>query len=354
MAEVTITWTVAILILGVLAILITQAMSKKAGTRKAWLWIGGIASVLMVVVLLVGSANLPASLGFLSSPIMGGTTTVGDLTLTTVPGGQSASPVIDGKCVGIEDTTVTLSAVDKYTSIATGGTHRYRVNNAPALTVSNAGSFTASPGDKIQVLWENASLSSTYYGAVDEFVVPCSGTVTYAEQLVKNGTITIEVFNEEGNLIDGTPENETLTTGDVVTLTAKIKGTYQRGIAYGGVIVAEWNNTIIDDVIVDLGGSKVSTPQVHSSTYGADSSIKTYSIPSILSNQILDGSIVIDVDDSVDPSGQYSVNDIILTFYPNNYFINEDSGGAYEGPATEDEDNVQTFSHKNAYTLHVD
>lgn len=339
-----VTYAVGSIILGIAAILLTQILAKGKsgkGTRMIGLWVGGILTVLAVV-----SFVSPGTIPFLEGEIpMGG----GALSVSTQPG----SPLVGGQCVGIEDTTVTLSAVDKYTQASTGGTHRYRINGAPALTVSDAGTLTASPGDVIEILWENATQSVSYFSDISKEVVPCAGTVTYSKELFQNGTVTIDIFNEEGDLIDNGVNNETLAAGDVVTLLSRVKGTYQRGIPYGGVMVTEWNTTSIDDVIVEFGGAEVEVPGVFTITLGTEAKTKAFSIPGVETNNMVEGKITIDVDDSFDPTvgGDDSVK---ITFYPYNYYINEDKGGIFNELGVEDEDDIQTYQHTTTTLLTVD
>jgi len=318
--------------------------SKKAKNTANMFAIVGIG-----VFLLGAFANIPA----LTDPF----TDLGGTPSGTGTSPAAASPSGGGICPpgnSIEDTTITLSAIDKFTTIAVGGTHRYRINGNPALTVSDTGTFTASPGDSIEILWANAS-SLTYFSSVSTEIVPCQGTKTFSAELLNNGTVTIEVFNEEGDLIDSVGNNETLGIGDVVTLTMKLKSSYQNGIPYGGVIIVEYNNTEIDDVIVDLGGTKVSVPNFYSINLGADARTKAYSVPAVLSTEILQGTITIDADDvnnpGVDAIGDDSIN---ITFIPYDYFIDEDVSGAFSGPSAEDEDDLQTFAQTDGYELLID
>lgn len=276
---------------------------------------------------------------------------LGEQPAAIVSGTTTTGPGVGGACA-VEDTTVTLSAINAFTSSATAGNHRYKINSNPARVVADAGTFTASPGDKIQILWGNET-DGNYFGAVTTETIPCAGTATFSTELYQNGTVTIEVFNEEGNLLSQSGENESVAAGDVVTLTAKLKGTFQRGQPNGGVIVAEYNGTgtsLFDDVIVDFGGSEVPTPSFYTVRLGINAKTKTYSVPAIISNDILVGSIVLDVDDSNNPPG----NTTWLTYYPYDYFINEDTGGSFDGPAVEDEDDAQTFVHATEFALTFD
>jgi len=355
MAEpITVTWAMVLLLIGFVVTIYAQVSKMNAQSRKTWTWVGlGTAGAMVVIMVMGGGASL--GLPFLDQPLTGGEGKVGTIGGTqiiyTATPAQQQTP--SGVCA-VEDTTVTLSSTDKYTSVAAGTTHRYRVNNNPALTVANAGTFTASPGDVINILWGNET-DGSYYGEVSSLTIPCVGTKTLTTELVQNGTLTIEVFNEEGNLITTTGENETLGVGDVVTLEAKLKGQYQRGFPNGGVMVVEFNGTgstsEVDDVVVDFGGSAVAVPSIYSITLGTESRTKAYSIPAIMSNQIITGSIVIDADDTNNPSDG---SDVILTFYPKDYFVNGDNQGSFDGPAIVDEDDAQTFLHATAFTVSID
>jgi hypothetical protein len=340
------TWAIVAGVVLLAAIMVVRRPEKKvAGVSK------GIASLVLFVAaflvlmqsgLLVGVGVSPFDSDDDANTPFSVTTT----TTSNTPTGGISLP----DCVGIEDTTVTLSAEDAYTSASTGGTHRYKLNGGPALTISDAGTLTASPGDQLQILWGNAT-SVSYLGDVTTTTVKCAGTHTISKKLYQNGTVTIRVFNEEGNLISD-PENETLTNGDIVNLKIEMQGQFQRGLPWGGVIIAEYNKSTIDDVVIDVGGQETSAPSIYAITLAAESSTKAYTVPPMLSNALLTGTVVVDADDSNDPAG--GSDDIILTFYPNDYFINEDTGGSYDGPSIEDEDDVQTFAQTNTFTLCID
>ena len=303
----------------------------------------------LALVFVVGALGI-AGTDFLTDPIQdlvgGGDETV--LVVTTTP-----QPTVIPGC-DVEDTTVTLSSKDQFTTAASSEIHRYTINGGAHKTLSDAGTFTASPGNSLQILYVNGSQGVSYFSAVATEVIPCQGTVEYTANLVTNGTMTIEVFNEGGNLISSSI-NETFAAGDVTTLDAKLKGTFQTGLPYGGVIVAEWNKSSMDDVIVNFGGSETSVPNIANTTYGSQSQKKAYTIPAFLSNEILVGSVVVDVDDkggaTVARLLHPNANDILLTLYVNDYFVNEDTGGSFDGPAVEDEDDIQIRLHNTAFIL---
>lgn len=247
-----------------------------------------------------------------------------------------------GTICAVEDTTVTLSAINKYTSLATGGTHRYRINGGPAKELSDAGTFTASPGDQISILWFNASTSGSYFSDIGTVTVPCAGTKTFSKELVANGTASIQIYNEEGNVVDGATatQNETLANGDVVVLDMNIKAGFQVGFPHGGVLICEYNNSIIDDCIINLGGDEVNVPSIYDTVTLHDA--KAYSVPAFENTEKLIGTMTIDVDDTNDPAG-LPVSAMNVTFRPYNYYVNEDTGGSFDGPAVEDEDDSATY-----------
>src|SRR3990167_10215199 len=347
------TWAVLLLIAGLGSVVVVQLFGVGGTkTRKMWTWIG---------VGLIVAGGLPAlgltDYGFSQInnqiPLGGSTLAVGDD--GTDPGTPS-NLVNTGKTTlcAVEDTTVTLSGEDFYTSVGTGGTHRYKVGNNIASTVSNAGTFTASPGDVLNVLWMNGSeTSSSYFSASKSYTVPCIGTFPVTEKLYRNGTVTIEVYNEEGNLIATTVENETVSAGDVVTLSAKLKGAYQRASPYGGVLIAEYGIPVLDDVIIDFGfPTKVATPSYYTLTNGSQTS-KTYDVPPIFGTESLSGQITIDVDDTRDPTA-VQVDVINLTYRAKDYFINQKTGGSYDGPGVEDEESTALSKPAVVYAVQLD
>jgi hypothetical protein len=329
----TIEWIIA----GAGALLLFLGLTKSGKDKKTgrtFLILGGIGIAVVFLLPLLGYDLFPSE---------GLAITRGGAPPNVLPGATSCA----------EDTTVTLSSQDAYTSTASGGRHRYRINGVPSLTVADGGTFTASPGDRLQVLWmENNSVDGIFSVLTNE-VIPCAGTKTFTVNTYRNGTISLDIFNQEGNLIDNsTSENETLGAGDLVTLSARVRGTYQRGVPYGGIIVAEYDTTFYDDVILQFGGSSVAVPTAYAPIKSNNRTI-AYEIPALFSNDVVTGSIVLDVG-STDPVATTTYPGIFLTFMPNNYFTNEDTGGSFDGPAVEDEDNTQTLREQQEFYLGVD
>jgi len=356
--------TLIALIAGILAVG-SQFFARDVGIRKNLTMLGGWVFAIFAVFIILGAVGIDLGFDVLNQPAFGRATlgvTEPGVTLTIPPTPQVTSavplPLAKGACapgVSVEDTTVTLSAINKFTAAATGGTHRYRVNGGPALTVANAGTFTASPGDVINILFMNGSeTDSIYYSAISTETIPCSGTVTFSKELYSNSSVVIDVFNEEGNLIDTAGVNETLAAGDVVTLVAKLRGAFQTGHPYGGVIVANYPNPAYDRVIVDFVEGepvKVGKPTYAATTNGTFTT-ESYVVPPIIGTDVITGTVTIDVDNTRAPTAVPS-DAINLTYYPYDYFINQDTGGSYDGPAAEDELGTQTKKYSLQYAVAV-
>lgn len=304
--------------------------------------------VFVAIILLFGAlwiSNVGTLVGMSSAFAVGG------VSEGTTPGTVDTN-LIDGKCLTADTTTVTLSAQDKYLSTAVGGTHRYRLNGASALTVADAGTFTASPGDKLEVLWQNGTIANAYFSKVGEYTVPCKGTYTPTEadgspvKLVMNGSLTSRFFNTNNVLIDSGATNQTLSAGDIKSLKSELEGGYQKELPYGLVAVIEYNKVSMDDVLFTVGGTELpsaSVPQAYVPQFGVNSSLKAYLIPAITSNSKFEWTTVLDADDTVNPQGG-AVANVNVTLYPRNLYINEKNGGAFEGPSAEDENRATTKS----------
>lgn len=261
---------------------------------------------------------------------------------TGAPAGSGGNIKIEGlpACIGVDKTTVTLSASDVYdSSVSIGGNHQYKINGGTAKTVTNSGTFDASPDDKLLVLWGqgNNSGTSVYLNKFVEYTLPCAGTKTFSEGLYRNGSITSRIFNEEGNLIDDVVENETLGAGDLVTLRHELEGSFERGqFANGGCAIVEYNNSNYDDVRVKydkLGvEKKISTPS-YFTVSALGFSAKTYEVPPFVSNEKLTGSITVDVDNTNNPTstgdaggaGVIGGADIAVHYRPNEVRLNPDN-----------------------------
>ncbi len=339
-----ITWATVLIAIGLLVVIVGVAKKMKKSSRKTWFFFGATVGIIG----LVAMSGAVSQLAGLNQNINFGST------LTISPEDQGLNVDVTGCDLGTK-TTVTLSATDKYTSLPVGGYHRYRINGAPAVDIADQGTFTASPGDKITVLWNNATTTG-YYSSVGTYTVPCAGAKTFYTESANNGTLSSSLKDSDDVTIDGSANNQTLSAGDVKDVSMKLSGQYEKDFTYGFVAVVEYNNTAIDNVILSTeSGTELSSATVlqsYASTYGTVSSKKAYLVPAILSNADLRLKVTIDADDSVDPS--VGTANVLVELYPENYFINEKNGGAFEGPAGEDEDNTLTRAGGFLETIYVD
>ncbi|MDD5651204.1 MAG: hypothetical protein PHF86_12445 [Candidatus Nanoarchaeia archaeon] len=256
---------------------------------------------------------------------------------------------IDGscKCLNVDKTTVTFPAVNAYTDTATGGTHAYKVNGGALKTVSDAGSATLSPGDKLQILWYNES-GTSYFSDVTNVIVPCKGTYDVpSARLYANTSVTMTAITEDTNLVMGTSNTQTIGAGEKVDIDLTLKGEYQTGSPHGEVVVCYYNKSSIDDCIVNLGGVLTTVPD--SVTIASEYGAKAYTAPALLSNAKVEGIVTIDADDTYNPT--VGDSNVTLYVYGNNWFINDKTGKSFDGPAVEDEDQAVTSTLYGSYNL---
>ena len=348
-------WIIAavLAVFGIIAI----AKPSKPDTKKVMNWIGAFALVLALF-FGVWQWGLLAGLGLSPlAPVQTGIPQIPQLTVTQTPQNQ-----VSGTLCAIEDTTVTLSATDKFTAVAAGTTHKYRKSSngvtwGSASTVSDLGTFTASPYDWLDILYGNES-DASYFGLTRKVQVPCKGTFDPAEiepvLLYANGTATLTVYTEGGDVIDGTTYNETLGVGDVANLKIELRASNQKGFPHGGVLSLELNKSDFDEEKITLslsGLTLTSTTAPTIDTLGnVGNTIVAWKVSAFEGTELHVGTLTLDVDGTYNPA---NTNDPIITFYPNDYYVDEDKNGAYSGPAVEDEDRAQTFSHTTTTTVHI-
>ena len=332
-------------ILGIGGLAFAFSKRKTVLDRNKWVFAFPLLLIATFLILLQAGTLDTWGLGLSPFAVAGGGQVV-------IPVGNQQVAQITG-CSLSDPVTVTLSAVDQYTATASSGTHRYKVNGGPAKTVSDAGTFTASPGDKLSLLWFNASASgNTYFSKVGNYEVPCSATFTPTEDnhpiwLIANGSLTSTVKDYNDVVVQGTTANVSLGAGDVKDATVKLSGTYRKGYPYGLVAVVEYNKTGLDFVKLMQGGIEFPTaslPSNYTSIFPASiSAKKVYIIPSLLSNEDLIFKVNLDADDLIAPDNAGASENVTIKYYPLNYFINENTGGSFDGPSAEDESSVPTF-----------
>jgi hypothetical protein len=251
----------------------------------------------------------------------------------------------DALCGSIS-TSVTLSALDYYTGLATGGTHAYKVNGGPIKELANAGTFTASPNDRLEILWNNGSATNGYFSEISNEVVPCKSTDAISNQLYKNGTVTISVWNTDGDKINGVLVNQSLVAGDVKDIPVKLESTFQKAQPYGGTVLCTYNASNYDDCLF-TGLTQVDVPSVYSavSLFKA----KAFAVPSLLSNGEINSKLHIVVKSSTDPLAVNS-SALVLNYYPNNNFVKT---GAFQLPSTQDSNDAQTIAYSSTGMVYV-
>jgi len=250
---------------------------------------------------------------------------------------------------GVDTTTVTLSRVNAYSAVATGGTHRYSVSGGPARTIADGGNIEVGANLKLDVLYFNESKTgaSNYYGDKKSIIVPCDETLELFTELTTNGTTapTINIYNQESQILT-TAINETVGAGDTVSLKFELTGVADTGYPHGGALIFEYEEALFDSVKLRIDGSEAQMVTVPSSYVRKYTNNRTvaYAFPSVTENQQITSFIDLDVDDTNNPPAA-TLNKIMWELRTNNYFVNDDKGGLFDGPAIEDEDNVPTFRH---------
>lgn len=260
---------------------------------------------------------------------------------------------------------VQLYEIDKWDADKPDPNKFQYILNDGASTTDTDGNFEVQLGDTLKVLW-GAQNTSLYYKDIGAYTITECGLRTIKSTtglksgqtgLIQNKTITIQCFNEEGNVIDDTSENETLGVGDSVSLRCELRGTAEKGMPHGGTIVAEFNESLYQkdkfSLTGDVIGDKATIPGAYSNRNTADTQ-KAYVI-----NPIIDAgvwtfytNIQVDTDTGDNPNGETSTNDITLKLYGIDAFFNSETGD-FE-IAVEDQDDVFTKNLVGSETIHTD
>lgn len=264
--------------------------------------------------------------------------------------------------------TMTLDAEDAYAPATTpGGDNRVWINGEDQGLVAQGNSITVSPGDTYVILWvEN---SSTYYGKVSKGTVPCSGTLRLKEHLYQwtvskaSGTL-FNVYNEQGQVgsapetASGTYFNITLDAGDLETVNFEVKGVYKEALGNPelsgeNVVACLYNKTAFDDIIMEFDGfsnSEVSCPNLVTPTAGF--LWACFSAPSLVSNEKVTGTLLIDADDTYAPSADEE--DITCFMWDADYDIHSITNEVIHGVEDDlDTDLGHTGQDDWNFTFHV-
>lgn len=359
------TWGLALALIGAISFLWAM-FGKMAKKRRQGVILLGIA--------LVAFGFLPAyasQIGF-SAPAFLSNDLGGTGTTLTATGGQqlpgiSAQSTCGPNDIPPEDVTVTYSGVDGFTGSSAGGTHniRFGSDRGSLTTVANDGTQQTSHDIVMRILWHNTTTtipSDSYFSRLDVITVPCKGTFRVSTEagalgvgpsdagvLWRNGTLDLQIFDRDsGTDIVGTDStnataNQSMTTGDVFTLRARLTGEFQRAFPYGGALIVQFNDTM-DDIKVDFGNiNPIPTPDFFTVT-AIDKKTKTYEIPPVMGSQPPDGEqtgvIIFDASDTIEPAMGTGNDPIRFWFYPYDFYQDDDEGGKWKGPAVEDENDV--------------
>ena len=293
--------------------------------------------------------------GTLKVPSFGGGTLAAQPTSNTVVN----APTIN---VPAEDTTITLSATDKYdSSISIKGNHQYRTRQPGEAdwstwsAVADAGTATVGSLANVQVAFGYANMSAgtiRAYAQVAEFQLRGEGAKTLSSKtMIRNGTVTIRAFNEEGQLV-AEQTNETLGAGDVVSLSGDIQGQFERGAPYGGVLVYEHNSTVFDfdGMVLSVDGvsKKVNVPTFYTLA-STVAKARAFDVPPLTSTTKRQLTVNIDVDDTIGPN---QGENLLITFYPREYFLNTQTDEYELG--VEDENGNALNKGATVFTLYTD
>lgn len=277
---------------------------------------------------------------------------------TTINGffsGQPVTPVTPtpgtpatGECLKVDDTSITLSAIERDNPSVTGGNMNYflvYVNGA--MSSDTDGAFVASPGDRVVVyVAANATAGAVdYYTLKDEFTVPCSGTLSKEYNVPAKATATIAFYNEDGDKIVGTSSGTFQDVDQDETISSvkmKIGGVYEDYFSPFGPMVAVWKyyQTHFDDIKVtscDSGRTvkAVAVPKNITSTTSYEFSAFEIGPTGTMSSEEIVCSLLLDAG-SVNPTG--STANATVTLMDSNYFraassnemkigVEDDNGG---------------------------
>lgn len=259
----------------------------------------------------------------------------------TIPGGCGIIPEF------------TLIAGDKWGAVGTStfsASHKFIVDDTASQTYSAAGT-DAPYMSTLKILWFNGN--ETIYNDVTTEVVSKCGPQNFKNlNAVRNTSFTVQCFNEEGNLIDDTSENETVGDGEAVSLDCEIRGVSEKGMPHGGVMVIETPKTQYEEDKTMLSGSIIggttSVPSFYtlSSTSNA---MKAYEVNPVLGAGVRDFVLSFEATSGQNPG---NTNDLVMTLYSKDCYENEETNDFECG--IEDEDAAAAGDQVGKETVQVD
>jgi len=313
---------------------------------------------LLVVIIVIGLIVWGVYTGKIP---LGKTTT--ETTVTT--------PVAEG-CY-VTKSSVTVGARNAYVP-ATSPTNGYNMIWTAALKADGTygayvklGSYaqddtiSLSPGTKIKVLFvEN---STTYYGKVVEYVIPCDGTLNIKEKvyaMADYADITTTVWNDDGtvNENDGAKviTNVTYTAGGSKNIEFRIIGDFQKAIGNpelsNNVLSCKMNQTAYDEEITTLdGASSIANPGLLTGATGM--TYKSFAFPILKSNAEKKSILSFKADDTYVPTF-VGAGDVYCILLDPDYDVDADTDAIISGVVDEDQNDLGLTSQNNInFTIRV-
>jgi len=199
-------------------------------------------------------------------------------------------------------TTLSLNSIDAIQKgTAVGGASYISVNGA----VPTTGITTASPNDKLDILFVNGS--AYHAGVVLGHTVATSPTDVITVQSKKNASVAITMFNTNNAVIDGGANNQTMSTGSSANIAIRLDGQDKTSTQDMVCILEASDNSKVDKMTLSLPGA-VYSGMVKPSSYtlaGATSQIWVYEVAPIEGAVSVNGVIGVTSKTAQDASGTY-------------------------------------------------
>jgi len=264
---------------------------------------------------------------------------LGDKVWGLLPSGADGAPSTPTERCYVEDTTLMVGPAQEMFNPGNKLTTEYHqvfVNGINEGAKLDGSTMTVTPGDEICIVYginSSATPGTGFYANKQCFTVPCDGRISTASrqdsdayklcQIDANG-MTVRFFNEDNGNLNAVTDNETLGAGDVINMEMTYQGTYEDCFSpYGDMVAVVSANTTNYDEIKIGSYPAANSPKLHKSVeFGVDEIHWAYSLPGVKSNEKVETTLTVDVDDSTNPG---TTNDAIInvTLYDQDYFIND-------------------------------
>jgi len=247
-----------------------------------------------------------------------------------------------------------LAAQDKWDSDQNIGVgHKYILGDGAITTYSSATEFT--PGQSLKVLWGAGNASQVNQEVATYNLNWCGKKTLTKDDMIRNKSMTMQCFNQEGNLIDDTTENETISAGEAVSLECEIHGVNDQGMKHGGLLVVELPTTYYDEEDTDVtGGVLGGTATVPSAYTVSNTALKAFGwdVEAITDSGIRKFTLTVQADGTNDPLSAATTGDILMYLYSKNCYEDSKTGDFDCGIV--DEDNAWAGSEIASETVNVD